>query len=372
MQPFTPHELPIKNLNWERLSFLIGKANKLLSVYNGLLETLPNPSIFLSSTIMQEAVLSSKIEGTQATFSEVYRLEAEEKYYKDVPNKEADIKEIINYRKAITDSIDMLKNRPFIHLNMLKELHKILLDGVRGENKARGEFRKIQNFIGYYGCTQETALYVPPVPEKILEFLFKWERYINNDEQEVLVQLAIMHAQFEIIHPFIDGNGRMGRILIPIFLFQKNYLKKPVFYLSEYLEANRNMYYNNLRNVSNKNDWQNWVEFFLKAIEEQCEMNIVRVKKILSLYETMKKNFAEATKSRYYINILDAFFKKPIINLTALLTDSGVYNRKTATVILNKLVSKNYIKVLKKGSGTSSTIFAFPELINVVENRKVF
>ncbi|MDR3256616.1 MAG: Fic family protein [Endomicrobium sp.] len=369
MQPFIAQKLPIKDLNWERLSFLIGKANSSLSMYNGLLEALINPSILLSPITTQEAVISSKIEGTQATFSEVYRLEAGEEADKE---KEKDVKEIINYRRAITGAQEILKKRPFIHLNMLKELHKILLDGVRGENKARGEFRRIQNFIGCYGCTQETAIYVPPVPESISESLNDWERYINSNEQEVLVQLAVMHAQFEIIHPFIDGNGRMGRILIPVFLFQKDYLKKPVFYLSEYLESNRDTYYSALRNISNNSDWQGWIEFFLKAIAEQSERNMSKARKILDLYEAMKIFFADTTKSHYSINILDAFFRKPIISLTFFLEEAGISNRKTATVILNKLVDKNYIQVLRKGAGRSPTIFAFPELINIIENKKVF
>ncbi|MDR3195498.1 MAG: Fic family protein [Endomicrobium sp.] len=367
MRPFVPQKLPVKNLNWERLSFLISKANSSLSKYSGLLDALLNPEILLAPITTQEAVLSSKIEGTQATFSEVYKLEAGAEQDKA---KENDINEIINYRKAITASLEMLERRQFIHLNMLKELHKVLLSGVRGENRARGEFRKIQNFIGPYGCDQEMAVYVPPIPENVQDCLGDWERYVNNDEQEVLVQLAVMHAQFEIIHPFIDGNGRTGRILIPIFLLQKGYLKKPAFYLSEYLEANRGAYYEALRNISKSNDWQGWVEFFLKAIAEQSERGKLKAEKILNLYEDMKKNFYDAAKSRYYINILDTFFKKPIINLTTLLSDSGIFNRKTATQILDKLAKKGYVEILKKGSGSSPTIFAFPALINIIENKE--
>jgi Fic family protein len=366
MNPFVPQRLPVKNLNWEKLSFLIGKANSSLSMYSGLLDALLNPEILLAPITTQEAVVSSKIEGTQATFSEVYKLEAGEAQGKA---KENDINEIINYRKTITASLEILKSRPFIHLNMLKDLHKILLAGVRGENKARGEFRKVQNFIGPYGRTQSTAVYVPPSPENIQDYLRDWETYINNDEHEILVQMAIMHAQFEIIHPFIDGNGRLGRILIPIFLFQKQYLKKPVFYLSEYLEANRGAYYRDLLNISQNNDWQGWVEFFLKAVAEQSTINMLKAEKIINLYNDMKKNFSDATKSRYSINILDTLFKKPIINLTMLLSDSGVFNRKTATQILNKLTNKEYIKVLRKGAGSSPTIFVFPALIDIVENR---
>jgi Fic family protein len=368
MQAFVPQKLPIKDLNWEKLSFLIGMANNSLATYNGLLEALLNPSI-MDPIMTQEAVISSKIEGTQATFSELYRYEAGEVYNKE---KETDIQEITNYKKAIIEAQEMLKTRPFMYLNMLKELHKILLSGVRGENKARGEFRKIQNFIGSYGCNQETAVYVPPAPEHIHDLLNNWENYINSGEQEVLVQLALMHAQFEIIHPFIDGNGRMGRMLIPIFLFQKNYLKSPIFYLSEYLEVNRDAYYNGLRNISANNDWQAWIEFFLTAIAKQAQRNTLKVKSILNLYETMKKKFAETAKSRYSIKILDAFFKTPIINLTSLMKNTDIQNRMTATIILNKLKDKNYIQLIKKGLGRNPGIFAFGELVNITENKKVF
>jgi Uncharacterized conserved protein len=370
MKVFKPQTLPIKDLNWEKLSFYISKANSALSMYNGLLEAIPNPGIFISPITTQEAVLSSRIEGTQASFSDVYQLEAGGGEYS--AEKEKDINEIINYRKAVNEATDMLKERAFIHLNMLKKLHEILLSGVRGENKARGEFRKIQNYIGPYGCTLETARFVPPAAEDVEPSLNNWEKYINSDAQEILVQLAVMHAQFEIIHPFIDGNGRMGRILIPIFLFQKEYLKKPVFYLSEYLEANRDTYYNKLRNISDNADWQGWIEFFLKAVEEQSLKNMTKIKNILDLYEKMKKNFADATRSHYAINILDAFFKTPIINATALLEKSGIHNRKTASVLVDKLVNKGYLKMLKKGSGRVPSIFAFVELINITEGKEVF
>lgn len=220
-KPFIPEKLPLENINWEDLLPNIVKANSAVAKFDGLLESILNPLLFLNPLMTQEAVLSSKIEGTQASLSEVLAFEAAPKRKQDNIN---DIEEVINYRNALLFATKELENRP-ICLNFIKDMHEILLQGVRGQNKARGEFRRIQNWIGKSNSTIETASYVPPEPHLLLEFLSDWEKYCHYDEKDKLVQLAIIHAQFEIIHPFLDGNGRIGRILIPLFLFEQKILK---------------------------------------------------------------------------------------------------------------------------------------------------
>ena len=235
MTPYKPDKLPLTDLDYQRLLPLVGQANAALARYDGLLQGIPNPSVMLSPLTTQEAVLSSKIEGTQATVDEV--LEQEAGLLKE-GEKYKDIQEISNYREALYSAREYLKDYP-IRLGFVRELHRILLDSVRGQDKTPGEFRKDQNWIGKYGCTIEQAKFVPPNPLQLQDFLQDWECYLNSDDIDFLLQTAVVHAQFEIIHPFKDGNGRIGRILIPLFLYQKKVLSQPMFYLSEYLESHQ-------------------------------------------------------------------------------------------------------------------------------------
>lgn len=262
MKPFIPDKLPLKNLEWESLIKLIVTANREIVRCDNVLGSIPNPLLLLNLMGNQEAVMSSRIEGTQATLEEV--LKFDEKKEKKQSVKSLDIKEVINYIKAVSYGSEYIKNKP-IHLNFVREMHTILMSGVRGENKAAGEFRKAQNWIGKPGCSIDTANYFAPSPMVLNEYLYNWENYIHYDEKDRLVQLAIIHAQFEIIHPFLDGNGRIGRALTPLFLYEKKLLRLPVFYMSGYLEKNRKEYYKRLQNISENNDWNGWIVFFSKG-----------------------------------------------------------------------------------------------------------
>ena len=368
MQPFVPIKMNNIKLDLVKLIPLISKSNSALSNYNGALKHLLNPGILLAPMTAKEATLSSKIEGTQATLTEVYKQNAGEDFSE---HKLQDINEINNYCKATACAINMLKEKPFIHLNMIKNIHFVLLDGVRGENKARGEFRTSQNWIGPKGSTIENASFVPPAPNNLMTFLDDWEKFVNSDYIDLLIQLSLIHAQFEIIHPFLDGNGRLGRILIPLFLFQKNYLYKPAFYLSEYFENNRDEYALRLNNISAHNDWQAWVEFFLNAIIIQSEKNIVKIKEILDLYEQMKKIIAETTKSVYSQCILDTLFIYPVINSTQFSQETKIERKATANSMLQKLEEKGIIKLIKVASGNRPNMYEFAHLLNLIEEKEV-
>lgn len=365
MKPFIPYTLPIKNINFERLIKFVAEANKRLSMYNGILQVMINPNILLAPLTTKEAVLSSKIEGTQVSFTELLQYEAEEKKIKNINID--DVNEILNYRKAMLEAENMFKERPFIHLNMIKNLHNILLSGVRGNNKAKGEFRKIQVYIGSKGCNIENATYIPPEAQNVLPALDNWEKYINSEEQETLISCAIMHAQFEMVHPFLDGNGRMGRMLIPLFLYQKDCICRPVFYMSEYFESNRQEYYIRLNNISSNGDWDDWIEFFLKAIVEQSNKNINKSKEIIELYNNLKKEFINVTHSDFAIDILDNLFKKPIISSTELAKNSNINVYRTANSIFNKLLSANLISIKKEMKGNKSAIYCLDKLVEIVD-----
>lgn len=369
MKPFIPHELP-PDLDWKKLVPLIGKANAAIARYDGLLQSLINPSVLLSPITTNEAVLSSRIEGTQASLSEVLEHDAGLDTGKS-PTINEDIKEISNYRKVLRIAEDELQNRP-ISLNFVKSLHAVLLDSVRGKNKEPGQFRKDQNWIGKKGTPIETARFVPPSPLILQEHLEKWEKFLCRDDySDPLVQLAIVHAQFEILHPFIDGNGRIGRLFIPLFLYMKKCLNSPMFYLSEYLETHRDEYYDGLLSISSENNWHGWIEFFLQAIVIQSDTNISKAKEILSLYDNLKDKFIDVTHSQYAVPALDTFFKIPIINTVEFYKLSGIPNRMTANNLLRKLVDSQSIILLKQGQGRQPSVYAMPNLINIAEGRKV-
>ena len=370
MQPYTPDALPLVNLDYRLLLPLVGQANAALARYDGLLQGIPNPAVMLSPLTTQEAVLSSKIEGTQATVDEVLQQEAglvqEGEKYKD-------IQEISNYRKALYSAREYLKDYP-IRLSFVRELHRVLMSSVRGQDKTPGEFRLDQNWIGKHGCTMEEASFVPPNPLQLPDFLHAWEQYLDSNDVDFLLQTAVVHAQFELLHPFKDGNGRIGRILIPLFLYQKRALSQPMFYLSEYLENNRESYYFHLKSISAEGDWNGWIAFFLKAIAVQAGQNSERVAAIQSLYAEMKQAIQEATHSQYTVHLLDAIFTKPVFRSSDLAqqlqAEFGVHE-KTTPGLLRQLKGSGILREIQPNSGSRSSVLCFPRLINLVEGRTV-
>lgn len=370
MNPYVPDTLPLTELDYQRLLPLVGQANAALARYDGLLQGIPNPAVMLSPLTTQEAVLSSKIEGTQATVDEV--LEQEAGLLKE-GEKFQDIQEISNYRQALFSAREYLKDYP-IRLGFVRDLHRILMNSVRGQDKMPGEFRKDQNWIGKFGCTIDQATFVPPNPFQLPDYLQAWERYMDADDADFLLQTAVVHAQFELLHPFKDGNGRIGRILIPLFLYQKRALSQPMFYLSEYLENRREEYYLRLKAISEESDWNSWIAFFLQAITTQAGQNSARVTAIQALYEKMKLAIQEATHSQYTVHVLDAIFTKPIFrtsDLTAQLHKDFGIHEKTTPGLLRQMKDAGILRELQAGSGRRPATLCFPQLINLAEGRDV-
>lgn len=362
MKPYIPDNLPFESLKWDAFISLIGDANAALARFDGILQGIVNPSVLLSPLTTHEAVLSSRIEGTEATLEEVLEYEA-------APTKETrkieDIREIINYRKAMNAAVEILKKRP-ISLNLMKDIHAILLDSVRGQNRGRGEFRTIQNWIGRPGCSIEEATFVPPDPVALINYLSDLEKYIHFEEKDRIIQLAIVHAQFEIIHPFLDGNGRVGRILIPLFLYEKGLLSNPMFYLSAYFEKNRDTYYDKLHSVSAYKDWEGWIAFFMTAVIEQARINSDKARAILGLYNEMKSEITKATRSQFSIQTLDTIFDRPIFRTTDFIQNSGI-PKPTALRILNTLQKEKILITLREGSGRRAALLMFGRLLELVE-----
>lgn len=370
MQPYNPDVLPLSTIDWGRHVTLIGQANAALARYDGILLGMVNPQVLLSPLTTREAVLSSRIEGTQASLEEVLQYEADvgdpekDKALPDSPHIR-DIHEIINYRKAMGTAVEKMAGRPF-GINTIRELHRILLAGVRGRYKDPGEIRRIQNYIAPPGTPTEEATFIPPSPETIMDSLSNWEDYLYETEKDPLVQLAILKAQFELIHPFRDGNGRIGRMLVPIILYHKKILSQPMFYISSYLERNRDVYYERLLAISRDGDWDGWISFFLEALIRQSVENSNKARAILELHNSMKTRVAKITRSQYSIQTIDVLFSSPIINSRDFSIKSGIPER-TSQRIIYRLEQDGILRLIREGKGRRSPAYLFQDLLDITE-----
>lgn len=362
LHPHIPDELPVEGIDIGGMVSQIVEANKALARFAGQLEGMQNPRVLLSPLMTQEAVVSSKIEGTQATLEDVLEHEADQGQPEEQSKRE-DIEEIINYRSALTYGEQRMAERPF-NLNLLKEMHGILMDGVRGQNKRRGEFRKMQIHIGPPNSSKEESSYIPPPHLKLPDLLDNWERYYHSEVSDHLVQLAVLHAQFEMIHPFMDGNGRMGRLLIPLFLHDKEVLTSPTFYASAYLEQTREEYYERLSNISEEGDWEGWIRYFLTAVETQATVNSGKVSEIADLYESTKDRVVDLVSSRYTIQAIDALFERPIFSSTKFQKLSHI-PKQSSYRILRALEEGDVINQVRESSGRKPALYVFETLLDI-------
>ncbi|NLB33916.1 MAG: Fic family protein [Tissierellia bacterium] len=334
-RPFYPKYLPV-NIPLESLLEILKietDARVKIERYNSILERSPiREEIFLMFSL-DESLQSTRIEGTQATFDEVISSEI-------TGDKRVDIIEVRNYLEALTQGVELLKIFP-ISTRILLELHKIILSNARGENRNPGEYRKVQNFIGPTSRIED-ATYIPPEANLLPDYITNLEKYINDDSMDnrlgYLVKAAIIHAQFETIHPFLDGNGRMGRILIILYLLDKGVVNKPTFYISQELERNKYKYYNLLNNLRNENpNWLEWIKFFLNCSILQADHYINKLEKIEKLYEEM----LEITeKYNIRIDVVKSIFKSPVFDISSIKKKLGIsYNT----------VRNNVDKLIKSG-----------------------
>lgn len=370
MIPYLAKNLPFDSeINYNQITKQLLSANASVSKFDGMLEeTSVSKDLFLNPLTKKEAVLSSKIEGTQATLTEFLEIEIENGK-SDSISKYDDYIEIQNYNNAINYAEEELNDKGFISLWMIRSIHKILLNGARGKDKNSGEFRKDQNWIGKPGSPIEDATFIPVAPEKLIDCLENLEKYISKyDEQSVLVQAAIIHAQFEKIHPFKDGNGRIGRMLIPLFLYYKKVISRPILYVSEFLENNRDEYYYKLNNIDNENGWIEWILFFLKAIETQSNSNIEKIKKLQKLYEDQKQKINEIINSKNGIYILDALFTHPICKSSTIYNDVSEKTKIDASTIdryIKKLVENRIL--IQENNKERHKKYYFQALIDIIQ-----
>ncbi len=364
------NRFPPRTLDWQRLIPLIGPANAGLARYDGLLSAIPNAGVLLSPMTTQEAVLSSRIEGTRVTIGEVLEVEAGGASGALTQPKRDDAEEVLNYRAAMQGCVQAMRDRP-LSQNLLRSAHQILMQGVRGRDKSPGEYRRHQNWIGASGASIDEASYIPVSPLHLQTGMDTWERYLLcEDEPDALIQLAIVHAEFEALHPFMDGNGRLGRMLIPLYLVHRGLLSSPDFYMSGYLEANRLEYQERLRAVSRDGDWTGWCGFFLRGIRQQAAENEAKAREMLALYGRAKSQVAEATHSQHVIKALDFIFQRPVFGASSFLSGDAV-QKPTANRILRCLVATGIVRELLPARGRRTGICVFSELLNIAEGQKL-
>lgn len=309
---------------------LLSKADRMLGRLDMYSEHIPNIDLFISMHVMKEATQSSKIEGTQTTMEDAILPQ------EDVPlDKRNDWMEVHNYIKAMNETILLLNDLPFSS-RLIREVHKILLHGVRGEHKQPGEFRRSQNWIG--GSSINDAIFVPPVHTSIPELMGDIEQFAHNDEIffPELLKIAFIHYQFETIHPFLDGNGRTGRLMIALYLVSKSILKRPILYLSDYLERHRNTYYTSLMNARQNNDILGWFKFFLTGIIETSKNGVETFEKILHLQkENEEKIKTSGSRSANAMKILTELYKNPLTDAHKVAQITGISLASAYTLISN-------------------------------------
>ncbi|NQT19602.1 MAG: Fic family protein [Planctomycetes bacterium] len=287
---------------------LLSDADRALGRLDGVATVLPNPDLFVAMYVRHEAVLSSQIEGTQSTLEDVLEFEAEGK----LTDRPKDVEEVVNYVRAMNQGLDRLASLP-LSMRLIREIHAELLKGVRGAHRDPGQFRSSQNWVGPAGCTLKDAEYIPPPPHEMKTALHDLESFLHDRESlPVLVQCALAHAQFETIHPFLDGNGRVGRLLITFLLCERDVLHRPLLYLSYYLKAHRARYYDLLMAIRNDGDWEGWLKFFLRGV---CEVSLAATdtaREILALRERHRQVLSEDANA---LRLLDFLYQNPVLSV---------------------------------------------------------
>jgi len=318
------------------LTRLLSEADRSLGRLDGIGSVLPNRDLFVAMYVRQEAVLSSQIEGTQSSLEDVLQFEVDAKGA-DVPK---DVEEVVNYVRAMNFGIQRLEKLP-LSLRLIREIHAELLKGTRGAHRTPGEFRRTQNWIGSAGANLANATFVPPPVPEMKEALNKFEQFLHDDSLPVLIHTGLAHAQFETIHPFLDGNGRVGRLLITFLLCERKILHRPLLYLSHYLKMHRAEYYDRLMAIRNDGNWEAWLKFFLRGVGEVSQEAIETARRIFALRDEHRQaiNKSMGSSAGSALRLLDYLYEQPIISVRLV-----EQHLKSSFVTANKMVEQ-FIKL---------------------------
>ena len=335
---FIPAKLPLLIEFDADLVTRLSKADAALSELSGLGRTLPNPHLLIAPYVRREAVLSSRIEGTRASLSDL--LIDELGNAPAIPSNVDDVKEVRNYIAALEHGLTRLNEFP-LSLRLVREIHERLMRGVRGDKATPGEFRRSQNWIGPQGSSPATAPYVPPPALEMHECLHDWETFLHNRETlPDLIHAAIAHAQFEAIHPFLDGNGRVGRLLITLELIERGRLAQPLLYLSAFIEANRQDYYDLLQRIRTHGDWAAWIRYFLTGVAQTAKQASKQAMSLIELRETLRAKLLDKPRAQL---LIDELFKNPYVTVASAQKLLGVSNP-TARAVINELSARGILE----------------------------
>jgi len=322
VRAFVPTPLPPDPpLDLGRLQTLLEQANQALGRLDGLASVLPDPNLFIYAYVRKEAVLSSQIEGTQSSLSDLLLFEVDE--LPGVPID--DVQEVSNYVAALNHGLARLREGFPLSLRLIREIHEVLLSKGRGSEKEPGEFRRSQNWIG--GTRPGNALFVPPPPEYVMECMGHLEKFLHDERPELppIVKAGLVHVQFETIHPFLDGNGRLGRLLVTFLLCAAGSLREPLLYLSLFLKANRQTYYDLLTRVRTNGDWEEWLEFFLTGIKETSEQASNAARRTLTVFEEDRKKIEGLGRvAASVLRVFQLCQRKPIVNVPQIVDELGI------------------------------------------------
>ncbi|MCL4741134.1 MAG: Fic family protein [Phycisphaerales bacterium] len=357
---YVPDPLPPR-IDWgSTLLTVLSAADRALGRLAGIGLNLPNPHLLIGPFMRREAVLSSRIEGTQASLSDLVLFEA-------VPEAEprvADVREVYNYVRALEYGLSRLSTLP-MSLRLVREMHRLLMQDVRGNSANPGEFRTVQNWIGPPGGSISHATYVPPPPNELVPALNAFESYLHTkSELPPLVRLAMVHYQFEAIHPFLDGNGRIGRLLITLMLCMEGILPGPLLYLSAYFEREREAYYSRLLVVSREGKWTEWLEFFLRGVAEQSMDAVDRTSRLVELRDEYRRRLIGARASALPLRLADELFARPAVSVSRVCDVLGV-TRRSAQINVDKLVAAG---ILREATGKQrNRVYVADDIIRAVQ-----
>lgn len=358
-------KFPPESLDYSKLITSVSRASSALSRYDQMLKGMHSSEILLAPLRSQEAVISSRMEGTVSTLDEVLRLEAEQEEEGESAQRNArsETIEVFLYSRAMKNAQASIKSGSPLSSWLIRSSHRMLLGYGRGAAMSPGEFKTEQNYL--VDKSKKKILFIPIKPEFLQDGMDKLFSFIENKDWEILIRTAIAHLEFEALHPFKDGNGRISRMMIPLMLWKADAISEPHFYVSEFFEINKDEYIDRMREVSENDAWSEWVEFFLQAVESQAKNNINMAEKIRDLYEEMKEKFRDILSSRWNVTALDFIFTRPVFRNSVFTNKSGIPSQ-TAHRFSRALLEAGLLKTVAPAAGRRPALYAFEPLLQIV------
>lgn len=357
-------KFPPSQLNYAELVPQLVRATDALARYDQMLKNMHNSEILLAPLRNQEAVISSRMEGTVSTMDEILKYEADlETDAVEAPNVRSEVIETFLYQRALKGSQQAMESGQPLSQHLIRTAHQTLLSWGRGAAKSPGQFKTEQNYLA--DRAKKNILFVPVTPEQLQDGLDALFRYIETSSDVPLIKAAISHVEFEALHPFKDGNGRIGRMIITLLLWSTKVISAPHFYISGFMEENKDQYIDMMRDVSKNDDWTSWCKFFLEAVEKQAYRNLEIAENIRQLYETMKQEFSDALSSKWSVNALDFVFTNPVFRNSRFTRTSGIPVASAAR-FTRVLLDRGFLRTLEEPSGRRPALYAFEPLLQLV------